>query len=313
MNIETTTIKELVERKSADRTVVERIKYNISEKATLPNREEFWQQLVIALLTSQQRSTEGSPVSRFAQENPFPLSLLAYKNLKDQQIETLIRSRSLRFGSRITGFLRDNYLYLFGPGDGWPKMESLLTSLVKQREVLPEVSQMILERNVARVLDEQLRGIGPKQSRNLLQELGLTRYEIPLDSRVAGWLNENLHWEVLIPKLGSAIYYEQVLNRVQAACEMANVLPTVFDAAAWVVGKSGSPSARPTTVPGYVNRRGQIVVRNTGLTGTDHLQTIYQLGCSHCGHIYGANGSDIHDRKCPECQGGAKGLEYIAG
>jgi hypothetical protein len=59
---------------------------------------------------------------------------------------------------------------------------------------------MFPERIVARVLDEQLRGIGPKQSRNLLQELGLTRYEIPLDSRVAGWLNENLHWEILSRK-----------------------------------------------------------------------------------------------------------------
>lgn len=65
-----------------------------------------------------------------------------------------------------------------------------------------------------------------------------------------------------------------------------------------------------TTQPGYVSRNGQVVIRDTGLPGTDHLQTVYQLGCSDCGHVYGANGSDIHLRLCPNCQGGAMGLSY---
>jgi hypothetical protein len=63
-----------------------------------------------------------------------------------------------------------------------------------------------------------------------------------------------------------------------------------------------------TTVTGYVNSNGQVTIRDTQLPGTDHLQHIYQLACSHCGHDYGANGSDIHDRKCPKCQGGKPGL-----
>ncbi|HUN86763.1 MAG TPA: hypothetical protein VMU48_20450 [Terracidiphilus sp.] len=65
-----------------------------------------------------------------------------------------------------------------------------------------------------------------------------------------------------------------------------------------------------TAQSGYINRNGQVVIRDTGLPGTDHLQRIYQLGCSACGHVYGANGSDIHERKCPSCQGGKPGLEY---
>lgn len=65
-----------------------------------------------------------------------------------------------------------------------------------------------------------------------------------------------------------------------------------------------------TTRPGYVNHNGQVVIRDTDRSGTDHLQRIYQLGCSACGHVYGANGSDIHERKCPRCQRGAPGLDY---
>ena len=33
-------------------------------------------------------------------------------------------------------------------------------------------------------MSERLAGFGPKQARNLLQGLGLTRYEIPIDSRI---------------------------------------------------------------------------------------------------------------------------------
>ena len=65
-----------------------------------------------------------------------------------------------------------------------------------------------------------------------------------------------------------------------------------------------------TTDVGYVNANGQTVVRATGLQGTDHLQYIYVLRCTNCGHEYGANGSDIHHRKCPKCQGGHAGLPY---
>jgi len=63
-----------------------------------------------------------------------------------------------------------------------------------------------------------------------------------------------------------------------------------------------------TTATGFRNKNGQLVVRNTGKPGTDHLQYIYQLACSKCGHNYGANGSDIHERKCPACQGGSPGF-----
>lgn len=68
--------------------------------------------------------------------------------------------------------------------------------------------------------------------------------------------------------------------------------------------------SRGTTAEGFVNRNGQRVVRATGLPGTDHGQRIYVLACSSCDFEYGANGSDIFQRKCPRCQRGAPGLEY---
>jgi hypothetical protein len=56
------------------------------------------------------------------------------------------------------------------------------------------------------------------------------------------------------------------------------------------------------------NPNGQRLVRKTTDAGTDHHNYIWILDCAHCGHEYGANGSDFHHRKCPKCQGGSDGL-----
>lgn len=63
-----------------------------------------------------------------------------------------------------------------------------------------------------------------------------------------------------------------------------------------------------TTTPGYVNPNGQITIKRTELPGNDHLQRTYVLCCSHCLELYGANGSDIFQRRCQCCQRGAPGL-----
>ena len=68
--------------------------------------------------------------------------------------------------------------------------------------------------------------------------------------------------------------------------------------------------ASRATEPGFENRNRQTVIRTTGLAGTDHGQYVYVLRCGACGHEYGANGSDIFQRRCPRCQGGKPGLPY---
>ena len=59
-----------------------------------------------------------------------------------------------------------------------------------------------------------------------------------------------------------------------------------------------------TTEAGYVNKNNQKNLGCTGETGTDHCQKFYQMECLKCGKKYNANGTDIWQRKCPNCQGG---------
>lgn len=66
----------------------------------------------------------------------------------------------------------------------------------------------------------------------------------------------------------------------------------------------------PTTKIGYVNRNQQECGGHRGVAGTDHNQRAYRMECLHCGHVYGANGSDVFQRKCSECQGGEAGIDF---
>jgi hypothetical protein len=67
-----------------------------------------------------------------------------------------------------------------------------------------------------------------------------------------------------------------------------------------------------TTDIGYVNKHKQEVINCTEEPGTDFGQKVYVLRCSGCGFEYGANGSDIWERKCPNCQGGALGIPFVS-
>jgi hypothetical protein len=64
----------------------------------------------------------------------------------------------------------------------------------------------------------------------------------------------------------------------------------------------------PSVQIGFVNPHGQISLGQRGAAGTDHMQYAYRTECGYCGHVYGANGSDMHARHCPNCQDGAPGI-----
>lgn len=67
--------------------------------------------------------------------------------------------------------------------------------------------------------------------------------------------------------------------------------------------------SKGTTRPGYTNKNRQRVIESTGLAGTDYNAVVYRLRClkATCGHEYGANGTDIWQRRCPKHDGGAPG------
>jgi hypothetical protein len=225
-------VRQVIAESKNDPFVCERISMNVSGPIPKFNRERFWYVLMGCLLTTQQRSTTGSPVSRFLDSTDFPLTLEECGKKVEQVVKQKLTSfGGIRMAPTIARRARLNHAWL--KKRGWTTVRRWFRRLAKQRGNKPKVRHIALERRAARYVASQLYGFGPKQSRNLWQWLRLTRYETPLDSRVVDWINENLSVRVNKSELGDDRYYEMVMDYLQEICYRAGVLPCVLDAAAF--------------------------------------------------------------------------------
>ena len=114
---------------------------------------------------------------------------------------------------------------------GWRRLDDMTTRLLKQRNAEPASDHYLLEREAAHFAQDLLKGLGPKQSRNFWQSLRLTRYEIPLDSRILRWCKAQLHVHLPTQGLADPKFYEMIMDTLLDLCDRASVAPTVFDAA----------------------------------------------------------------------------------
>lgn len=205
--------------------VARRISRNINRENVLVDKDAILKQMIMCLLTTQQRSGPNSPVAKFLRRNPFPLT--EQKISSEQDIETFLRQTLKenglnRFIDRIPKFFLYNVDIL--RTTNW----SLLKILTIELSVETSKDN---ERKIADLINDTFYGFGPKQSRNLLQALGLTKYEIPIDSRITTWLN-NFGFPILLSPaaLQDRGYYHLVSDGIQALCYRADIYPCVLDA-----------------------------------------------------------------------------------
>lgn len=208
------------------RIVQERRARNLAGSKPAVGRERFWKTLVMSLLTTQQQSGPTSAVARLLASEPFPLSYrrcCASADLSAFASKELVSFGGIRRHGVIGKELETNLKAL--EGGLWLEVQERL-------ELLRAPASKDDERSVANFLDAELLGLGPKQARNLLQELGLTRYEIPLDSRIAKWLRRiDFPVPVTAAALGDREYYCFVLDGFQRLCSAAKQFPCVVDGA----------------------------------------------------------------------------------
>ena len=235
------TVKQLMADSKGLKIIEVRKRRNLAAQRPRVSLAGFWHGLCGALLTTQQKAGPNSPVTRFLATRPFPLSFSEVSEQRDVAAfvtKTLTRFGGIRRSTVIGRELATNYRSLCS--GLWDEINPRLARLSTRVSA-------DLEREAANFLADKLAGIGPKQSRNLLQGLGLTRYEIPLDSRLAKWLNEfGFPVKLNATALADRHYYQFVSDGVQALCEAANVSPCLFDAAvfasfdadAWTESKS---------------------------------------------------------------------------
>jgi len=225
-------VKQFVKENKSRDYVKDRIKNNVEFPPPIINRDIIWEVQFDCLLTTQQRSGSDSQVARLMHEKPFPLSYSVCSeqtNIADFVTRTLYKFGGIRFCNKIGWYAGYNYKR-FSNG-GWDKFEEKISPLVEQRKRIPIIDDQRIERKVSETLRVSLMGIGTKQARNYLQLLGLTRYEIPIDSRFLSWFKE---FEVPITikqnALSSPKIYNAVQDKIQELCIDAEILPCILDA-----------------------------------------------------------------------------------
>ena len=189
-------------------------------------KDIFWKAMISCLLTTQQRSGPNSAVTRFICTNPFPLNLLlcfSQSNLEEFVSDIITKFGGIRRANKIAEAVSDNLKWL--ENGGWQRIFRMTDSL-ESNETIER------ERESAEYIDDHLKGFGPKQARNLLQSLGSTRYEIPLDSRIIKWLNDfGFPIKLSSDGLTDKNYYNFILDGLQQLCDRSGIYPCVLDAA----------------------------------------------------------------------------------
>ena len=218
-------VQELIRAHRRDFFVSHRIARNLRGNRPSLTPSRCWHVLLVCLLTTRQRSGPDSPIQRVLTSRPFVLRLGILKGKthpSDFVEKTLRRSGGIRRVDTIGAQAAENLPWF--SGSGWRELKRKLNSLIPPRGY-------IRERRLANWLASEFRGLGPKQSRNFLQCLGLTRYEIPIDSRIMKWLNEfGFPVALSAASLNDPGYYAFVNDGVRELCKAAGTYPCVLDA-----------------------------------------------------------------------------------
>jgi hypothetical protein len=218
------TVRGLLTAEQEHPWVKDRFERNLHYPKAEITQSYFWKVLVCMRATTMAASGEGSAIAKFEILNRFPLSLERVQGEPAEAREQLIHLVLGEHGvgthrKKIASDLAWNLAKL--EEDRWPALLEKSNSLL-----FPS------EREVADFLASSLRGIGPKQARNILQDLGLTRFEIPIDSRVIKWLNacEVFPFTVTAVALSDRNYYHFILDAIQELCRECGTYPCVLDA-----------------------------------------------------------------------------------
>jgi len=219
-------VKSFYEAQKTNAFVLNRIERNVKKALPQFSKGLFWEAMISCLITTQQRSGPNSSVTKFICTKPFLLNYSKCKASDDLQNtveETIRKFGGLRRGKTIGEEVEFNFKWL--ENGGWGIVHEIVEDMTKNQTTETE-------RKSAELIIDNLKGFGPKQSRNLLQSLGLTKFEIPVDSRITKWLTAfGFPLKLSATALSDKNYYNFVLVGFQRICEACDIFPCVMDAA----------------------------------------------------------------------------------
>lgn len=215
-------IKKIIDENKDKEFVQNRCKKNVKREEICLTKESCWKTFVACEISSQQKSGKSSRVDEFLNSNNDVVIYERCKKLNAEQISEQLKNGKIRWPNKRGEYLIENMKML--ENGEW-------NILLNKLKILNAEHSINEEKDVAKYLSSNFKGIGLKQSRNFIQMLGLSQYEIPIDSRVIKILKtcgvENL------PSAGDLQNKKKYLcieKEIQTACEKLKTQPCILDA-----------------------------------------------------------------------------------
>lgn len=217
--------RRFVEENSQNQMVLNRRRRNIKRENIDLSKSNLWKVFVGCQVTTQQRSGPNTPVSRFLDSGSPALDYTACKMASSihDLLERELSSAGLRRALTVARNLAKIH-NLLEAGE-WrtllQHLATLETNTTKGKEL--KVVQYLQSKKYP--------GLGPKQARNFIQSIGLSRYEVPLDSRVLKKLKElGCKFVPGGAALSDETVYRFVQDGVQQIAGSLEIYPCILDA-----------------------------------------------------------------------------------
>lgn len=203
-----------------------RMARNVQKQKISIGKDTVIKKMLASLLASKHDFTRDSDVGQFLKVKPFLLTydFLSKATMVEFVMASVLKENGLeRYAQRVPAFFAHNFSYL--EGTDWILLDKLHICLKKEMSRLDE-------RELADSIDKVFKGFGSKEARYFLQSLGLTKYEIPIDSALIGWL-ENFGFPVKITPtaLQDKEFYHFISDGIQLLCHYAGIYPCILNAA----------------------------------------------------------------------------------
>lgn len=222
---------------------------NLAATWSPPSADLLWDVYVACMLTTGTRSGAGGPVAALYGDSAVgdsPLGLRAVTSMRHRKddIALVLRKFRVRFPERKAVFIASTYADYVQDGRctildySAPELVSARTDPARA----DSATRLRLERQAAAAMawgDNSVAGIGPKQARHVLKQLGLARETIVLDSRLIAFLRERGEEAKGLPGqavLGDRWGFEMVEDWFIELARAVGITPVELDTLLWEAG-----------------------------------------------------------------------------
>lgn len=218
-------IADFVKQQSGEH-IANRIARNINFQGLLVNRDTILYSLLYSLLLSSLKTDNYLHIDSITTSARYNFQYLTIKDVADIEsyVPEILKMHGLALDlKKAPEYFANNYYLL--ESKNWELVDRLIRKLcIKESKKA--------EREIADYIEKLFKGFGPCEARVFLQTLGLTKFEIPIDSVISEWLN-NFGFPVKLSpiSLQDRDFYHFVSDGIQLLCNRAEVYPCVLEAA----------------------------------------------------------------------------------